>query len=78
MDEKFRTQRELVRAVLEQGESLTSLEALRRFGIARLASRICELKKRGFPVRRRMLRTAKGANIAQYFLDGPVMEGGRG
>lgn len=34
--------------------SITSLEALEHLGVARLASRICDLKMRGYPIYSKM------------------------
>lgn len=44
------TQNEIILEVLRRGEGLTAAEALYRFGIGRLASRICDLRKAGYPI----------------------------
>ena len=44
------TQNQRVIAYLEQFGSITQLEALRDLGIMRLASRISDLKKQGYPI----------------------------
>lgn len=44
------TQNEIILEVLRTGEGLTAAEALYRYGIGRLASRICELRKASYPI----------------------------
>lgn len=48
------TQRLRIMKHLQQYGSITSLEALREYGIMRLASRISELRKRGEKIERSM------------------------
>ena len=43
-------QKEMVLEVLRTGEGLTAADALYRYGIGRLASRICELRKESYPI----------------------------
>lgn len=45
------TQAERVLAYIEEFGSITQYEALRDLGVMRLASRISDLKKQGFPIR---------------------------
>ena len=59
IDGKEVNQNDLVLAYIRSYGSITTLEAFRDLGIARLASRICDLKKRGYVFRR---DTAKGKN----------------
>lgn len=44
------TQSERVLAYIEQFGSITQLDALRDLGVMRLASRISDLKKQGYPI----------------------------
>ena len=44
------TQTEIILEVLRTGEGLTAADALYRYGIGRLASRICELRKESYPI----------------------------
>ena len=53
---------------LRGGGRLTALEALEWFKCFRLASRIHDLKKAGFEVQKRMIKTANGKSVAQYYL----------
>ena len=52
---------------LDQGKTLTSMEALTKFRCFRLASRINDLKKAGYPVAKRMIEIDSGKKVAQYF-----------
>ena len=42
-----KSQNQLILDYLQEGKTITSLEALNKFGCARLASRISELRKQG-------------------------------
>ena len=52
--------------------SITQLEALADLGCMRLASRISDLRKRGYPIRRRMKagknRYGESVSFAEYYL----------
>lgn len=50
------TQSERIVRHLETFGSITSLEAMRDYGIMRLASRVSDLKKDGLPVRTEFVR----------------------
>ena len=53
---------------LKQGHRLTPLEGLRLFGTMRLGARCWDLRKAGYDVRSRMVKTDTGKHIAQYYL----------
>jgi len=55
-------------AHLQSGRTLTALEALDWFKCFRLASRVCDLRKAGYMVEKRTVKTISGKNIAQYYL----------
>jgi hypothetical protein len=55
-------------AHLQSGRTLTALEALDWFKCFRLASRVCDLRKAGYLVEKRTIKTNSGKNIAQYYL----------
>jgi hypothetical protein len=67
------SQCQLIREALERGEVLTSMDALKRFGCFRLASRADDLRKEGLniPVRQ-MVTLPNGKSVALYF-DGSRM-----
>ena len=48
---KTLTQKERIIRHLKEKKSITSLEAMREYGIMRLTSRICELKNEGYLIR---------------------------
>jgi len=60
-----------IRQHLEQGKTLTSLEALRLFGCLRLSGRIYELHRLGVPVKSRVLKTLSGKRVAEYYIEKP-------
>ncbi len=68
------TQCEQVIRHMEDFGSISSLEAMQEYGILRLASRINDLKKAGYPIRRemvtRMNRYGEAVTIARYCIDG--------
>lgn len=53
------TQCERIMRHLESGKPLTSAEAMSEYGIHRLASRICDLKKLGYPIAKRQGKSKK-------------------
>jgi len=58
---------------LQHGAYLTSMEALQAYGIARLASRINELKNLGYNIKKKMIevecRDGSTVHVAQYYLE---------
>ena len=58
---------------LEDYGSITSMEAMQDYGIMRLASRVSDLKKAGFPIRVETVwgknRYGENTSYARYFLD---------
>lgn len=44
------SQNQMIKAALENGESLTPMDALRRFGCFRLGARIADLKAQGLKI----------------------------
>lgn len=81
--EAAQNQRAVILTHLKSGKPLTQEEARALYGVARLASRIDELKNRqGFPIEKIMIDTGKGTKIARYYLNEgrmkyirPVMKG---
>lgn len=50
MNERKATQAEMVLDYINEFGSITQLEALKDLGVMRLASRISDLKKQGYPI----------------------------
>lgn len=66
-----RTQREKIASWLNRGYGLTQMQALDKFGCARLASRIADLRADGMPIKTDMIpvKTRDGkAYVARYKL----------
>lgn len=68
------TQNERIIEYLKQNGRITQLEALQELGIMRLASRISDLKRLGYPIESEMLtvrnRFEEECHIKAYFLKG--------
>lgn len=66
------TQKELILDYIKEFGSITPLEAIRDLGIYRLASRISDLKKLGYPVRSEWEsvpnRYRGKSNIKRYYI----------
>ena len=67
------TQCERILQYIDEKGSITQLDALREFGCMRLASRMCDIKKMGYPVKKEM-ETAKNRygepiSYARYTLE---------
>ena len=72
--ERFATQAKTIYNYLLAGNTITSMEALRLFGVARLASRICDIEKQTgiTPNRRRILvtnRFGKEVYVNEYWIE---------
>lgn len=67
--ESSASQNARIAAWLESGHTITSLEALTRFGCMRLASRICDLRDRGMQIKSEKIKTLSGKWVTMYSLD---------
>ena len=67
------TQCEMILQHLVEHGSITAVEAMEEYGIARLASRVSDLKSDGVPIRRRMVtaknRFGEPVSYAEYRLE---------
>jgi len=61
------SQNKMIKAHLESGQTITAVEALEKFQCFRLASRINDLKKSGYPVDKVMVKVPSGKHVALYF-----------
>jgi len=61
------SQNKMIKAHLEKGLTITAWQALDFYDCFRLASRISDLKKSGYPVDKRMIELPNGKRIAEYF-----------
>ena len=55
---------------IEEHKSITARDAMMHLGVYRLASRIAELKAKGYPIETTMELGANGARYARYSLGG--------
>lgn len=63
-----KSQAQMLLAAFQGGRKITSLEALKDFGIGRLAARVYELKQRGYDIREKMVTVGDGKHVSQYFM----------
>ena len=69
------TQNEMIRKHLEEGRSLTPIDALNLYGCFRLATRIFELKRSGMNIKTEMVENKEtGKRYAQYVLGKEKLE----
>lgn len=64
------TQGEAILRHLRTRGQITPLEALREYGIFRLAARVWELREKGHPIETDEVVTANGKHIAKYVWTG--------
>ena len=62
------TQCNMIAEYLENGYSITALEALQMFGCMRLASRICDLRDTGYNIATCKIKTETGKYVTEYTL----------
>ena len=67
---KPEAQCKLILRHLKSGHKITPLEALRKYGIGRLAARCWDLRQSGYRIQRRMIEVADHKRVAQYWLEG--------
>lgn len=77
MSEDKITQKQLILDYIDEFGSITPLEAMRDLGVYRLASRISDLRKMGYPIERKMEtvlnRRGKKSTIARYSMGGEAV-----
>ena len=62
------SQNKMIKKFLENGNSITGLDALNRFQCSRLASRICDLKDSGMNIESQFIKTPSGKRIKEYWM----------
>lgn len=67
--EEYSSQKAAIRAWLLKGNSITQLEALRRFGCLRLSAIIFDLREEGLPVITERLQVSPKKRVGNYFID---------
>lgn len=66
------TQSQTLLNALRNGERLTVLTALQKYGCYALSQRIGELKREGHQIQTRMVRLPNGKQVAEYWLEGQL------
>lgn len=66
--EHTETQTKAIKAWLEDGNSITGMLALQKFGCWSLPRRICDLKETGFPIDSQYIKTDNGKRIKEYWM----------
>jgi hypothetical protein len=62
---KTKTQKRQILAHLENGGSLTTLGAFKKFGCTRLAARVLDLRRDGHPVKSERI-SVNGKHVSKY------------
>lgn len=62
-------QKSLILSDLLTGCRITAIDALNRYGCLRLAARVSDLIKDGFPIKKTMIKTQSGKMVAEYYLE---------
>ena len=68
-----KSQKDAILEYLEEGNSITQLDALILFGCSRLATRICDLRKDGWAIQSKRVKvpTRSGyTTVSKYWIDG--------
>ena len=61
------SQNKQIKAYLEEGNSITAIQALEKFGCFRLAARIKDLKETGMVIDKAMIANNEGKHHAIYW-----------
>lgn len=64
----MKSQNQIIREHLENGRTITALEALARYDCFRLSARIGNLRDQGLNIKTEMIETKSGKKVAQYKL----------
>ncbi len=62
------SQNKMIRKFLEDGNSITGLDALNKFGCMCLPRRICDIKETGFAIESQFIKTPSGKRIKEYWM----------
>ena len=61
---------------LQNGEKLTTFDALMNYNVMALSQRMTELQRAGYPIESKMIDTHSGKRVAQYSCVAPKLVGG--
>jgi hypothetical protein len=63
------TQNDLILKALKNGDKLTPLDMLKRFGYLRASGRIFDLRIKGHAIKTTMIKTGDGKRVAEYSIE---------
>jgi hypothetical protein len=63
------TQETRILEMLRRGDRLTAYTVFLRVGSMRLGARIYDLKRKGYKIEKRIVKTQGGAHVAEYSID---------
>jgi hypothetical protein len=69
IDKNTISQNDSILAYLQSGKKLNPIEALNLFQCFRLTSRICDLKQRGFNIKKQFVKVSSGKKVMSYWID---------
>ena len=72
---RIETQNAKIKAYLNTGKTITPAEAFNIIGTMKLATRIGEVKRDGFPVDSEWVKTADGKRFKKYWKGAAVQRG---
>lgn len=72
--EEFASQKAQIRSYLLKGNSITQLEALRKFGSLRLSAVIYDLREEGLPIIMERIQVAPRKRVGKYYLTKEYLE----
>ena len=61
---------------LESGGSLSTIDALEKFGSFRLSARIKDLRNQGYNIKTEKFKTPNGKTVARYFIPQKIQKQG--
>ncbi len=68
MKNKPGSKKSMVLNHLKRGQTLTALQALRLYGVGRLASTVHRLKREGFVIKKNMIYNLLNEGYAEYYI----------
>ena len=64
------TQTQQILTALQQGDRITPIDALSRFGCFRLSARIADIKRQGYRVKDKYIKLMTGNKVKEYWMEG--------
>jgi hypothetical protein len=64
------TQEARILEMMRRGDRITAYTVFLRCGSMRLGARVYDLKRKGYAINKRMVKTQSGAYVAEYWMEG--------